>query len=228
MNILNSKDKLFIVFLVSGHGGNLKFVQEYIKLNKIEHFEILAVIADRECNAVEYAKKQKINTHIIAYSKQNPDNLCNMLSKYNPDIIISNWHKILDLNTVKSYKNKIINLHYSLLPAFSGMIGDKPIREAIKKNCKYVGTTVHYVNENVDDGEIIGQTIIRVEDYNNFTLIMNKIFQDGAINLMNSIFYIVGHINNRPFSNGSVSISPPLCFDISKINSIFWQYLGII
>ena len=220
--------KIKIIFLVSGNGGNLKFVCEYMKLCRNRQIEIIAVIADRNCRAIDYAKNEAIPTHVDPYDKSYPENLTNVLEKYSADFIISNWHKIIDSYTVDRFNNKIINLHYSLLPAFSGMIGDKPIRRAIEKNCKYVGTTVHYVNENVDDGKIIGQTIIKVEDYSDFPSIMNKIFRDGAINLLNSIFFIAFHSNNQLFSNSSICISPQLCFDISKINNNFWQYLEMI
>lgn len=222
-------NKIKIIFLVSGNGGNLKFVCEYMKLYGNRYIEIIAVIADRNCGAIDYARSQAIPTHVIAYDKTSPENLHNLLERYSVDFLISNWNKIIDPYTVNSFKNKIINLHYSLLPAFSGMLGDNPIRKAIEKNCKYVGTTVHFVNENIDDGKIIGQTIIKIEEYNDFPSLMDKIFQDGAINLLNSIFFITNYLSHDQCgSSSSISISPQLCFDISRINNKFWKNLEVI
>jgi phosphoribosylglycinamide formyltransferase-1 len=150
------------------------------------------------------------------------------LDFYNADIIITNWHKIIDANTVKKYAGKFINLHYSLLPAFSGFIGDKPVKSAMAKGCRFIGTTVHFVNEAVDDGAIIGQTILDVEDFNKKSDdIMGKIFRDGAINLLNSILEIKTFKSDfSKYVDTEVSISPKLNFDSSfLVNNNFWLSL---
>ena len=70
--------------------------------------------------------------------------------------------QILSENFVSHYKNKIINIHHSFLPAFPGA---RPYHNAYKRGVKIVGATSHYVTEELDSGPIIEQDVIRV-NYN--------------------------------------------------------------
>lgn len=212
-----------VIILVSGNGGNLKFINEYIKHTKLTVFEIVAVVSDRECQALNYSRSNGIYSYCITYKRENPQELQRILEKYEADIIITNWHKIIDSETVIKYKNKMINLHYSLLPSFGGLIGDWPIKKALEKKCKYIGTTVHYVDEYVDNGLIIGQTILEVYGISEFSIIMNKIFKDGAMNLLNCIFILCNYTLDK--YSYEIIISPRLQFDVSILNHDFWLRL---
>lgn len=208
-----------IIFLVSGNGGNFKFIKKCIDLEFLKDIE-LTIIADRECGALQYAKENGIQNSKIKYNRKYTKELSELLSEINPDYIITNWHKIIDECTVKKYNKKMINLHYSLLPAFGGVIGIKPIEQAFEKKCRFIGSTLHYVNENVDDGEIIAQASIS----NNFNKkeMVNQVFRSGCLNIFN--FLSFDEERNKEEYKG-IYFNPKLNKKIEKVSEEFWSSL---
>lgn len=86
-----------------------------------------------------------------------------LLKDYKVDfIVLARYMQILSENFVSHYKNRIINIHHSFLPAFPGA---RPYHNAYKRGVKIVGATSHYVTEDLDSGPIIEQDVIRV-NYN--------------------------------------------------------------
>lgn len=83
-----------------------------------------------------------------------------VLKEYDIDyIVLAKYMRILSPNFVNEYKKKIINIHHSFLPAF---IGANPYKQAFDRGVKIVGATAHFVNNDLDEGPIITQDIIRV------------------------------------------------------------------
>jgi formyltetrahydrofolate deformylase len=83
-----------------------------------------------------------------------------LLKKHKIDLIIlARYMQILSAGFVKSYPNRIINIHHSFLPAF---IGGKPYHQAYARGVKVIGATAHYVTEKLDEGPIIEQSVVRV------------------------------------------------------------------
>ncbi len=74
-------------------------------------------------------------------------------------VILARYMQILSPNFVNAYRNRIINIHHSFLPAFPGA---KPYERAFKKGVKIIGATAHYVTEELDEGPIIEQDVVRV------------------------------------------------------------------
>jgi len=74
-------------------------------------------------------------------------------------IVLARYMQILSPEFVKKYPNKIINIHHSFLPAFAG---SNPYKQAYQRGVKIIGTTSHYVTEELDEGPIISQDIIRI------------------------------------------------------------------
>ncbi|MBD0379695.1 phosphoribosylglycinamide formyltransferase [Paenibacillus sedimenti] len=219
-----------ICFLCSGNGGNLRFINKCIQKKIIPNIELVGIIADRHCEAITFAQYNNLSAYKINYSRKNNAELKEALISLNPDIIVTNFHKILDEEIVNLFKGKLINLHYSLLPAFGGVIGDKPVRMALDTGCKFVGTTVHFVDEEVDNGFIISQNLLPVANNSEFQVIMNEVFRMGCVNLLNAIL----HISNQEISiennlsniygyeRNEIVSSPP--FNHSMIfNEDFWR-----
>ncbi len=219
-----------IVFLVSGRGGNLVFVNETINLLNLP-FKVIGVLGDRNCHALDYAKENSIYSKKIEYSRNNNIALKEELIKLNPDFIITNFHKIIDSEIVGLFKSKLINLHYSLLPSFSGHIGMKTLELAKNKNVKIIGTTTHQVDEIVDNGKILTQSCICI-DWDKDILIEDVIFKSGCVCLLNALLLEINTKNLEVYSlnlnQKNVIISPPLCFDISKINNEFWNKIKLL
>jgi len=216
-----------ICFLVSGNGGNLKFFDLALKKGIIKNVK-LQVIADRNCGALNYAIKSGIPNRLITYKIDKTIELNEALDNFRPDLTMTNWHKIIDKHTVEKWKERMVNLHYSLLPAFKGFIGIKPIELSFSNNCQYIGATTHFVEEEVDGGKIICQTIIKrgnisIEDA------IKLIFRRGCLILLNSIVLITGrediiNINEKE----TIEFSPNLKFDQSIFDENFWNEVSLI
>jgi phosphoribosylglycinamide formyltransferase 1 len=189
-----------IVFLVSGGGANLKFIYYSLKLLSVDA-EITGVISDRKVDLEEFVKEQKIYFKQISYNRNHNKELLSELKYLNPDLIITNIHKIIDRVTLESYSGKLINLHYSLLPAFGGLIGMKPIQEARNQNVRFIGGTCHEVNEIVDSGKILFQGCFAV-DWN----LDDKILADTIFKL-SCLLLLSGILAKLNLFNGSISIS---------------------
>ena len=214
-----------IVFLVSGGGGTLIFINEIIKELNLP-ISIIAVIGDRDCNALLYAKNSIYNKK-IKYNKDYNIELKKELLELNPDFIITNFYKILDKEIVNLFRNKLINLHYSLLPSFGGVIGMETIVAAKLKNSKFIGTTAHLVDEVVDNGKILSQSCFSV-DWEKDKLVEDTIFRSGCITLLNTLI-LVSELNNKVnlssinLNSFRVNFSPNISFDISELNETFWE-----
>ncbi len=84
-----------------------------------------------------------------------------VLSGFDIDyIVLAKYMRILTPQFVKEYENRIINIHHSFLPAF---IGANPYKQAYNRGVKIIGATAHIVTDNLDEGPIIAQDIIRVD-----------------------------------------------------------------
>lgn len=127
------------------------------KQKRLISFNRLTVVADRGCPSLDYAIENSLNAHLISYRQNNPSELINILDCERADVIVTNWHKIIGSDVVGRFENKLVNLHYSLLPAFPGLIGVEPIKQAINRGCRYIGPTCHLVDEGVDTGYILSQ-----------------------------------------------------------------------
>lgn len=169
-------------------GGNFKFIHQAILCGKLEPVD-LYVIADRNCRAIDYANKFDIKSSVIQYTRGTPEKLRSHLLSVCPDLIITNWHKIIDPETLRAHPGRFINLHYSLLPAFGGLIGLEPIKRAYENGCKFIGPTCHFVDEGVDTGKIIAQAIFSTD--RTFDESVTMMFRSGCLLLLNAIKMIL-------------------------------------
>jgi len=216
---------LKVCFLTSGGGGNMKFMYLAKQMGILKDFELF-VIADRECGGIHFAKEKGINSKIINYKRDNNKELSELLESINPNIIITTWAKIIDKELVEKYSGKMINLHYSLLPAFAGQMGVEPIENAYKQNCQYIGVTCHYVSEDVDMGKIISQAILKtnipIEDA------IKEVFQKGCLILLNSIMIVTKELIINKAKNSRFDYSPELMFDDKVFDKAFWDKVSLL
>ena len=112
-----------------------------------------------------------------------------ILKALNPDFIITaKYMRIFSKNFVKDYKEKIINIHHSFLPSFKGF---NPYKEAHERGVKMIGATAHFINENLDDGPIISQGILPIQEgwsVNDFKKEGQKIEVDTLNRAMDIVF----------------------------------------
>lgn len=212
-----------IVFLVSGDGGTLKFLYYAIELLNA-NFQIVGVLADRECNSLNFASNKNIYSKKIIYTKDNRDELRMHLSLLNPDIIVTNIHKIIDEETLKLWDKKFINVHYSLLPSFGGIIGMETVRKAKQQNVKFIGGTCHEVTKEVDGGKILQQGCFSV-DWEDDCFVVDTIFKITCYCLLGSIYKDDNKLDSILINNNKVSFSPPLTFVNNGFDDDFWNLI---
>ena len=133
-----------------------------------------AVVISNKPNAkgLAIAKKMGIQTEVIESSKykgkwlQYDKEMISTLKKYkvtpsNGLVRLAGFMRIISPYFIKEYKNKILNIHPALLPAFPGLDAQK---QAIEFGSKFSGCTVHFVDEGVDTGPIIIQEIVKINN----------------------------------------------------------------
>ena len=154
------KKRLFLLATKEAHALGDILIKQYSKDLDVE---ILGVIANRE-NLRDLVEKFNIPFYYIpAENKsrvEHENEMLKIITPTNPDfIILAKFMRILTPNFVEKFPNKIINIHHSFLPAF---IGANPYKQAYDRGVKIIGATAHFVNNNLDDGPIIEQDVIRV------------------------------------------------------------------
>ena len=153
-----------IAVLISGSGSNLKSLID----NQKDYYKINVVIADRDCGGLNIAREANIDAVLIdrkEYKEKLSQKIDENFKKNNIDLIVlAGYLSIVDSNFISKWKNKIINIHPSLLPKFGGkgMYGMKVHEAVIKNKEKESGCTVHYVTDTIDGGDIIMQNKVNV------------------------------------------------------------------
>ncbi len=215
-----------ILFLASGNGGTMKFLHQALKIIDVEA-DIIAVIADRDCGAVEYAMNNEIPTFIFRHWKEETMEIAKKIQEYIPDIVVTNIHKILPNEIFSCCGAKFINLHYSLLPAFGGVIGFKTLEMAKEVNAQIIGATCHYVSEKVDAGVIISQAAFAVDWSDDYKNIGNRVFRIACESILNAILIITNtECGFSSIANNHILYSPKLQYDNSKFTDSFWEIIS--
>jgi phosphoribosylglycinamide formyltransferase-1 len=159
-----------IAVLISGGGSNLQSIIDSIENKYLNNCRIEFVISDRDSVfGLDRAKKHNIRGLILdrkEYGAALSDKILETLDGKVDLIVLAGYLSILNGEIIKKFKNKIINIHPSLIPAFcgKGMYGLKVHEKAIEYGVKVSGCTVHFVDEGTDTGSIIIQKAVYVQD----------------------------------------------------------------
>jgi len=160
-----------IAVLVSGGGTNLQALIDAWKGNNLGDGEISLVISSKsDVYALERAKKAGIKAVTIERKKYaTPDDfdvaINAALSQEKIDLVVlAGFLSVLGTKVLKSYENRIINVHPALIPSFcgKGFYGLRVHKAVLAYGVKITGATVHFVNEEVDGGKIILQKAVEV------------------------------------------------------------------
>jgi len=153
--------------LLSGRGSNFEALAESVAAGRIPNAEISIVISNREgAPGIERANARGIRTRVIpskglereAYDRQ----VAAVLEEHKIDLIcLAGYMRLLSPYFVAKFPNRILNIHPSLLPSFPGLESQ---RQALEYGVKVAGCTVHFVDENLDAGPIILQSVVPVND----------------------------------------------------------------
>ena len=129
---------------------------------------ILAVISNYS-NLQELTNKFEIPFYYVDHTnlsrEDHEEAILEILRKYTPEfLVLAKYMRILTPKLISSYNNRIINIHHSFLPAF---IGANPYLKAFERGVKIIGATAHFVNNSLDEGPIISQSVIPVDHTHN-------------------------------------------------------------
>ncbi|MFN6944516.1 MAG: formyltetrahydrofolate deformylase [Cytophagaceae bacterium] len=155
-----SKKKLVILATKEHHCLSDLLIRYYYKeLNA----EVQAVISNYDVLA-DLAGKFNVPFHYISHEncsrEDHEQKLKEVIDTYEPDfLVLAKYMRILTPSFISRYKNRVVNIHHSFLPAF---IGANPYVQAYERGVKIIGATAHFVTENLDEGPIIAQNVMPV------------------------------------------------------------------
>jgi len=160
-----------IAVLVSGGGTNLQALIDARQEGQIEGGELFLVVSSvAGAYALERAKNAGIKTLTIERKKYTEisafdEALAQVLSENNIDLVVlAGFLSVIGQKVLKTFDNKIINVHPSLIPSFcgKGYYGLKVHKAALEKGVRVTGATVHFVTDEIDGGKIILQKAVNV------------------------------------------------------------------
>lgn len=170
-----------IVILGTGNGSNAEVILKSSSEGQLGDTEVVGVFSDVEdSNILTHSKNYNVpgifldpGNEISTITHEQEDNWIREIKESNPDLVVlAGFMRIISKRFLKAFDFKVINLHPSLLPSFPGL---NSIEKAFNKKVKITGCTVHWVNEEVDGGEIIAQAPVRIMDGDNLELVKQKI-----------------------------------------------------
>ena len=163
---------LRVVVMVSGGGTNLQAIIDAVENGTVTNTELVGVISNNQnAYALERAKKHGIPAQCVSPKDFESREIFNAqlletVNAYKPDLIVlAGFLVVIPPEMIAAYKNRIINIHPSLIPAFcgTGYYGLKVHEAALARGVKVVGATVHLVDEGTDTGPLLLQKAVDVE-----------------------------------------------------------------
>ena len=151
-----------IVVFASGSGTNAENIMQFFE--KTETGSVVAVFTNNPtAGVIEKAKKYSVPLEIFSKDDLIEGEVLQILNNFKPDwIVLAGFLLKFPKNIINAYPNKIINIHPALLPKYGGkgMYGMHIHKSVVENKEKETGITIHFVNENYDEGNIIFQQIV--------------------------------------------------------------------
>ena len=155
--------------LISDNGSNMESILKAIKKKKIPINPAIVISNKANAKGLSTARKMGVKTILVESKNQSraqyDKKVMATLMEYgvtprNGLVCLAGFMRIISPQFVKRYKNRIINIHPSLLPSFPGIFSQ---RQALEYGVKYTGCTVHFVDAGIDTGPIILQAVIKIK-----------------------------------------------------------------
>lgn len=176
------------VVCVSGGGTNLQAIIDAVESGKVTNVELVGVISNnKNVKSLERARKHGIPDICISPKEFENRELFNeaflqKVNELNPDLIVlAGFLVTIPPAMVKEYGNRIINIHPSLIPSFCGVgyYGLKVHEKVLERGVKVTGATVHFVNEGMDEGPIIAQKAVSVEEGDTPEVLQRRVMEEA-------------------------------------------------
>lgn len=174
------------VFVVSTSGSVMNKVLESPLIRAAVH----SAVADRPCEAIEKAKAHGLPVEV--FDGETNDGFCARLAEYMKrhriEFVISFYTRFYARPFRETYRDRIINFHPSLLPAFKGMDG---FGDGVAYHTKIIGTTVEFIKDVMDEGKIIMQTACAVNPQVGIAAMRHRIFVQQCRSLIQVVQWIM-------------------------------------
>ena len=167
--------------LLSGRGSNFEALADSVAAGRIPNAEIAMVISNREgAPGIQRAESRAIRTRVIpskglereAYDRQ----IVSVLREHQVELVcLAGYMRLLSPYFIQCFPQRILNIHPSLLPSFPGLESQ---RQALEYGVKFAGCTVHFVDENLDAGPIVLQSVVPVLDTDTPESLSEKILRE--------------------------------------------------
>lgn len=168
-----------IVLFASGSGTNVENIIRFFRQNP--QVEVLNILTNNpKAGVIDRIRPMKIPTIVFDKEQLNSGALSQQLELLNPDLIVlAGFLLKIPLDFTNAFRNKIINIHPSLLPKHGGkgMYGDRVHQSVKDSGDKETGISIHYVNENYDEGSVIFQAKVEVAEEDSISQIAHKVHQ---------------------------------------------------
>ena len=172
-----------IGILISGRGSNMVAIAEAVQKGVIPNSEVVVVICDRSgADGIQKALDRNIETVVVTRRaktrtrEEHDTEMIAELKKRGVELVcLAGSMRLLSKEFVRTFPNKILNIHPSLLPSFPGLEAQQ---QAIDYGVKISGCTVHFVDEHLDHGAIILQKAVPVKDDDTAETLSERILED--------------------------------------------------
>jgi len=166
--------------LASTRGTDLEGIIDAINRRRLDAIICIVLSNKRDAYVLERAKKHNIEAVFIdpaGKTREEYDReLASELEKKQIDLVLLiGYMRYLSKEFVEKYKNWIINVHPSLLPAFAGGMDIDVHKKVLEYGCKVTGCTIHFVDEGADTGPIIIQKVVAVEEHDTPETLKKKV-----------------------------------------------------
>ena len=156
-----------IAILISGRGSNMVALADSVSAGTVPHAEVAIVISDkRDAAGLQKAEARGIETLVIERAgrtrEQHDREIISALKARRVNLVcLAGYMRVLSAEFTNAYRDRILNIHPSLLPAFPGLNAQQ---QALEHGAKLSGCTVHFVDETLDGGPIIAQREVPVRE----------------------------------------------------------------
>ena len=202
-----------IAVFVSGGGTNLQAIIDNTKDGILRDIEIVLVLSSsKDAYALERAANNGIKSAVVSRKdfdsiEKWDDAVVSEVDKSGAELIVlAGYLSLLGPKIVSKYSNRIINIHPALIPSFcgAGMYGIRPHKAALAKGVKVSGATVHFVNENYDEGPILLQKAVDVLPDDTPETLQRRIMQECEWKLLPQAIRLI--------ADGRVVIENNICY----------------
>lgn len=167
-----------LAIFVSGNGTNLQAIIDAASRGEIKAKIALVVCNEEEAFALKRSEKAGIKSFVLSHkkfeSREDYDReVVKELKKHDIGLVVlAGFMRLLSPYFIKEYKNRIMNIHPSLLPSFKGV---RAIKDAFESGAGETGVTVHFVDEKLDHGPVVLQEAVRIEKNDTLETLEEKI-----------------------------------------------------